>query len=76
MKLRQSKKMCKTAIRKFGLKIVKTIKHLFIVKPHPNFLCMRWYAFTIAAENHPNLDQIIKEQKFKNYQNYLLNPNV
>jgi len=65
MKLRQSKKMCKTAMRKMKLQHVRTIKRLYIVKPKPNFVCMRWYAFTVTTENNPKIDLLIAEQEVK-----------
>ena len=61
MKLRTTKKECKKLIRDFGLEVIAVHNRTFVVKPKPNFLCARMYAYIVVAENHIHLDALIKE---------------
>ena len=53
--------MCKRFIKDMGLKVVATYGRTFVVKPKPNFLCSRWYIYIVVAQNHENLDKLIRE---------------
>lgn len=77
MKLRIAKKQAKKFIRENNLKIIKTTGRTFVVKPKPNFLCHRNYAFIITAKNNPRLIELqnegklsVKEWKKKNKYEY------
>ena len=63
MKLRTAKKLCKACIREYGWTVTRTIRRLFVIKPSRGMKCMRWYAFTIATEDHERLPALIAEQR-------------
>lgn len=74
MKLKDTKKMAKDAIRRMGLKILRTSGRTFVVRPKPNFICMRFYAFIVTSTESEKLPQLETEGKLtiSDWKDYLL----
>lgn len=54
--------MCKAEMRRMRLVHIKTIKHLYIVEPKKNFICMKYWDYVVSTSNNPELHSIIEKQ--------------